>query len=82
MLIGDGMYKRVPHTWLWMGTAFLVLGFAAGPDFKFFWAAMALGILCLLRGAQIQRSRKSLLNKTQIMVLSPAKEQPTESRNA
>ncbi len=65
-------------------SAFLAL--AAGPDFKHFWTLLLLGVVCFLRGVQIYQDRKSILNKTQVIVLTdkqrkkPEAEQPVQPK--
>ena len=78
MLLSDGLYHRLPKIWILIGVGFLVVGLAAGPQLTYFWGMMALGVLCILRGMQINQSRKSILKKTQVMVLT--KTQKMENR--
>jgi len=49
MLVPDSLYSRIPHIWLSIGLVFLVIGLAAGPDFRLFYAYLVLGLVCLIR---------------------------------
>ena len=43
MLVPDWLYSRIPHIWLSIGLLFLLIGIAAGPDFRLFYAYLLLG---------------------------------------
>ena len=70
MLVSDRVYNRIPRIWLFMGTLFLLLGFATGPDFRFFYAYLLLGVLCLARGLQISQNRRKLSHRSRITDLT------------
>ncbi len=68
MLIPDGVYNRLPQIWMLIGAGFLLISLAGGPDLRYFWVMLGLGVLCVFRGVQINQSRKSILKKTQIII--------------
>jgi len=70
MLVSDQVYNRIPRIWLFMGTLFLLLGLATGPDFRFFYAYLLLGALCIARGLQIRQNRKKLSHRSRITDLT------------
>lgn len=70
MLVSDGIYSRLPTIWIVLGVAFLFVGLAAGPQLNVFWGLILLGVLSISRGVQIIQSRKSILKKTQVIVLT------------
>lgn len=70
MLVSDGLYRRLPTIWIVLGAGFLVVGLAAGPSLNVFWGMLLLGVLSIWRGIQINQSRKSILKKTQVIVLT------------
>ncbi len=70
MVVSDGVYYRIPKFWLLVGFAFVVLGLIAGPDYKWFWAHMVLGALCVGRSWQISYQRRKVNRRRHIAVLS------------
>lgn len=70
MLVSDGLYNRLPTIWIVLGAGFIVTGLAAGPELNVFWGILLLGFLSIWRGVQIIQSRKSILKKTQVIVLT------------
>jgi hypothetical protein len=69
MLVSDQFYHRIPQIWLIMGILFLLLGLAAGPDFRFFYAYPLLSAVCILRSVQIYQLRRKI-RRHQITVLT------------
>ena len=75
MLVPDWLYSRIPHIWLSIGLVFLVIGLAAGPDFRLFYAYLLLGLVCLARALYIyqarhrfhRRNRVAYLHETQVI---------------
>ena len=60
MLMSDWVYYRVPRFWLILGTGFLLLGLAAGPDFEYF----------LMRSLQVYQLRKAINRRRRMTVLT------------
>ena len=70
MILSDQAYYRIPQIWLFVGILFLLLGLAAGPDFRFFYAQLLLGALCLFRSFQIYLFRRKINRRNRITVLT------------
>lgn len=70
MLVPDWVYYRIPQIWLYMGIAFLLLGFAAGTEYRFFYAHLLLGAVCIVRSWQIYQQRKEINRRRQMTVLT------------
>jgi hypothetical protein len=70
MLVSDSVYQRIPKIWLSFGIVFLLLGLAAGPDFKYFYAYLVLGALCIGRSLQIRYYRQKCNRRRKIAVLT------------
>ena len=70
MLVPDGFYNRIPQIWLIMGIAFLVLGLATGPEFRFFYGYLLLGGLCIARTMQIYQQRRKISRRNRVTVLT------------
>lgn len=70
MVVSDRVYYRIPKFWLIVGLAFLLLGLAAGPDYKYFYAHLGLGAACVFRSWQINRQRKKINRRRRMTVLS------------
>ena len=75
MLVPDWIYTRIPHIWLSIGLLFLLIGVAAGPEFRLFYAYILLSAVCLFRALYIyqarrrfhRRNRVSFLHETQVI---------------
>ncbi len=70
MLVSDRIYYRIPQIWLFMGILFLLLGFAAGPDFRFFYAYFLLGAICIARSLQIYEYRRKISRRNRVTDLT------------
>jgi hypothetical protein len=70
MLMSDWVYYRVPRFWLILGTGFLLLGLAAGPDFEYFLVTLLLGAVCLMRSLQVYQLRKAINRRRRMTVLT------------
>ena len=70
MILSDQAYYRIPQIWLFMGILFVLLGLASGSDFRFFYAYLLLGALCLLRSFQIYLFRRKINRRNRISVLT------------
>lgn len=51
------LYERIPQFWLLLGLLFIALGLYIGFDFELIFFYLALGVLCVARGAWIQLIR-------------------------
>jgi hypothetical protein len=75
MLAPDWLYSRIPHIWLSIGLLFLLIGLAAGPEFRLFYAYILLAVICLFRALYIyqarrryhRRNRVAFLHETQVI---------------
>lgn len=75
MLMPDWIYSRVPQIWTTIGALFLLIGLAAGPDYRLFYAYLLLGLVCLFRALYIyqarrrfhRRNRFAFLHETQVI---------------
>ena len=70
MLVSDRVYYRIPQFWLIIGLLFLLLGLAAGPDYRFFYAHLLLSAICLGRSFQIYQHRRKISRRNRITVLT------------
>ena len=70
MLVPDQVYSRIPHIWQFMGTLFLLLGLATGPDFRYFYPYLALGAIYIVRALLIYRNRRNLSLRNRVTVLT------------
>ena len=70
MIVSDGVYYRIPKFWLSIGILFLLLGLTAGFDFRFFYACLLLGVLCIARSFQIYQNRRKLSRRNRVTVLT------------
>jgi len=69
MLVPDWLYSRIPYIWLSIGLLFLVIGLAAGPDFRLFYAYLMLGLVCLARALYIYQARRRFHRRNRIAFL-------------
>ena len=70
MLVSDRFYQRIPKIWLIMGILFLLFGFVAGPDARFFFAYPLLSAICIARAFQIHLFRRKFSRRNRITVLT------------
>jgi len=70
MIVSDRVYHRIPKFWLSIGMLFLLLGLAAGPDFRFFYGCLLLGALCIARSFQIYHNRRKISRRNQVTLLT------------
>ena len=70
MLVSDRLYNRIPRIWLFMGTLFLLLALATGPDFQYFYAYLSLGSICMVRAFLIYQYRRKISRRNRITVLT------------
>ncbi len=70
MVVPDWVYYRIPQIWLYMGIAFLLLGLAAGPEYRFFYAHLLLGAVCIIRSWQIYKQRREINRRRRMTVLT------------
>ena len=70
MLVSDLVYYRIPQFWLFIGILFLLLGLAAGPDFRFFYAYLLLSAICIARSFQIYQKRRKISRRNRVTVLT------------
>jgi len=87
MLLSDGAYKWIPRFWILVGILFLFFGLSAGPEVEYFYAYIALGVLCLGRGLWILQARWNVSRRNRLSVAKEptvirrsAPENPTEQR--
>ena len=69
MLVPDWIYSRIPHIWLSIGLLFLLIGMIGGPDFRFFYAYMFLGVVCLSRALYIYQARRRFHRRNRVAFL-------------
>ena len=70
MIVSDRVYYRIPQFWLFMGILFLLLGLVAGPDYRFFYAYLLLGAICIARSFQIYQYRRKFSRRNRVTVLT------------
>jgi hypothetical protein len=70
MILPDQVYYRIPRFWLFLGVLFLLLGLAAGPDFRFFYANLLLSAICIGRSFQIYLYRRKFSRRNRTTVLT------------
>ena len=70
MLVSDGVYSRIPQFWFFVGMLFLMLGLAAGPAFRFFYACLSLSAICVARAFQIYQQRRKINRRNRMTVLT------------
>jgi len=70
MILPDQVYYRIPQFWLFLGILFLLLGFAAGPDFRFFYANLLLSAICIGRSFQVYQHRRKISRRNKTTVLT------------
>jgi len=70
MIVSDEVYYRIPKFWLYLGMLFLLLGLAAEPGFRFFYACLLLSVLCIARSFQIYQNRRKINRRNQVTVLT------------
>jgi hypothetical protein len=70
MILSDQVYYRIPQFWLFLGILFLLLGLAAGPDFRFFYANLLLSAICIGRSFQIYQYRRKISRRNRTTVLT------------
>ena len=69
MLVSDRVYYRIPQVWLSIGILFLLLGLAAGPGFRFFYAYLLLSAICIARSFQIYQQRRKISRRNRVTIL-------------
>lgn len=57
MWLPTPIYERIPQFWLLLGLLFIALGLYIGFDFELIFFYLALGLVCVARGAWIQLLR-------------------------
>ena len=70
MLVSDRFYSGIPRIWLFMGSLFLLLALATGPEFRFFYAYLLLGTVSIARSFQIKQQRRKIRRRERITVLT------------
>jgi hypothetical protein len=70
MIVSDRVYYTIPRFWLFIGILFLLLGLAAGPDFRFFYPCLMLSAICIARSFQIYQYRRRMSRRNRIVVLT------------
>jgi len=70
MIVSDRVYHRIPKFWLAIGMLFLLLGLAAGPEYRFFYGCLLLGALCIARSFQIYQNRRKISRRNQVTLLT------------
>ena len=70
MLVSDRFYKGIPMVWLIMGSLFVILALSTGPGFRYFYAYLGLGAVCMARSYLIYQHRRNInrRNKTSALV--------------
>ena len=69
MLLPDNIYRRIPHYWMLIGIAFLLLGLIAGSSYTMFPAYVGFGILCIGRGLWIYQARWKHHHRNEMKIL-------------
>jgi len=69
MLVSDRFYKGIPKVWLIMGSLFLILALATGPEFRYFYGYLALGAVCIARSYHIYQHRRNISRRNKTSVL-------------
>jgi hypothetical protein len=82
MIVSDRVYYRIPQVWLVMGIAFLLLGLIAGTDYRYFYAHLLLGALCILRSWQIYNQRRKISRRRHVNVLTRTQKIERNAANA
>ena len=70
MNVSDGVYYRIPKFWRFIGILFLLLGLVGESDFRFFYACLLLGVLCIARSFQIYQNRRKLSRRNRVTLLT------------
>ncbi len=70
MVVSDWVYHRVPRFWFLLGTGFVLLALAAGPDFQYFLVSLLVGVVCLLRSLQVYQLRSEINRRRRMTVLT------------
>lgn len=70
MIVSDWVYYRIPQFWLVMGILFLLVVLATGAEFRYFYACLCLGVLCIARSFQIYQYRQKMSRRSRMTVLT------------
>ena len=69
MLVPDWIYARIPYIWLAIGLLFLLIGLAAGPEFRLFYAYILFSLVCLLRALYVYQARRRFHRRNRVAFL-------------
>jgi prepilin signal peptidase PulO-like enzyme (type II secretory pathway) len=69
MLVPDWIYSRIPYIWLSIGLLFLLIGLAAGPEFRLFHAYILFSLICLFRALYVYQARRRFHRRNRVAFL-------------
>jgi hypothetical protein len=69
MLVPDWIYSRIPYIWLSIGLLFLLIGLAAGPEFRLFYAYLLFSVVCLFRALYVYQARRRFHRRNRVAFL-------------
>jgi hypothetical protein len=69
MLVPDWIYSRIPYIWLSIGLLFLLIGLAAGPEFRLFYAYILFSLICLFRALYVYQARRRFHRRNRVAFL-------------
>jgi hypothetical protein len=69
MLVPDWIYSRIPYIWLSIGLLFLLIGLAAGPEFRLFYAYILFSLVCLFRALYVYQARRRFHRRNRVAFL-------------
>jgi hypothetical protein len=69
MLVPDWIYSRIPYIWLSIGMLFLLIGLAAGPEFRLFYAYLLFSVVCLFRALYVYQARRRFHRRNRVAFL-------------
>ncbi len=69
MLVPDWIYSRIPYIWLCIGLLFLLIGLAAGPEFRLFYAYILFSLVCLFRALYVYQARRRFHRRNRVAFL-------------
>lgn len=69
MLVPDWIYARIPYIWLAIGLLFLLIGLAAGPEFRLFYAYILFSLVCLFRALYVYQARRRFHRRNRVAFL-------------
>jgi hypothetical protein len=67
--VPDWIYSRIPYIWLSIGLLFLLIGLAAGPEFRLFYAYILFSLVCLFRALYVYQARRRFHRRNRVAFL-------------